>query len=320
MTHRSSFRHQGMALILVLWVVSLMAIMAGSFALSTHREAGILSHAHERAKAMALAEGGVNYAMMMLSLPDPKKRWQADGTPYVWQVAEDARVRLSILDEGGKVDLNAAQEQTLKTVLNLALKNEELAIRLTDTILDWRDPDDLKRTQGAEAEDYQASKRQAPPQNRNFLIMDELRGVMGMTPELYRKLEGWFTLYTGTDGLNPAKASREVLMALMGGNAAAVDGYIQQRQLGTAPALPPLPGMPFGGSSDAAYTVVAIAEIQGQQGEGVETTLRRGPGADGSLFSTLRFKPYNPPVQAAPPTDPKAESGQTNPDDYPTTP
>jgi hypothetical protein len=72
--------------------------------------------------------------------------------------------------------------------------------------------------------------------------------------------------------------------------------------------------LPFGGSSDAAYTVVAIAEIQGQQGEGVETTLRRGPGADGSLFSTLRFKPYSPPVQAAPPTDPKAESGQTHPE------
>jgi general secretion pathway protein K len=310
----SSFRQQGMALVLVLWVVSLMTIMAGSFALSTHREAGILSHAHERAKAMALAEGGVNYAMMMLSLPDPKKRWRADGTPYVWQVAEDARVHISILDEGGKIDLNAAQEQTLKTVLGLALRNEELAARLTDTIMDWRDPDDLKRNQGAEAEDYQASKRQALPQNRNFLILDELRGVMGMTPELYRKLEGWFTLYTGTDGLNPAMASRDILMALMGGNAAAVDGYLQQRRLGTPPPLPPLPGIPFGGSSDAAYTVVAIAEIQGRQGEGVQTTIRRGPGAGESLFSTLRFKPYSPPYPASPPIELKPESGDFNPD------
>jgi general secretion pathway protein K len=131
--------------------------------LSTHREAGILSHAHERAKAMALAEGGVNYAMMMLSLPDPKKRWQADGTPCVWQVAEDARVRLLHSRRGRQGGSQCRPgADALKTILGLALKNEELATRLTDTILDWRDPDDSKRTQGARAEDYQASKRQAP--------------------------------------------------------------------------------------------------------------------------------------------------------------
>ncbi|RQW77943.1 MAG: general secretion pathway protein GspK, partial [Methylococcus sp.] len=59
-------RERGVALVMVLWVISLMTIMAGSFALSTQREAGILSHAHERAKAVALADGGVNYAMLML--------------------------------------------------------------------------------------------------------------------------------------------------------------------------------------------------------------------------------------------------------------
>ncbi len=281
---------RGMAMVLVLWVISLMTIMAGSFALSTQREAGILSHAHERAKAIALAEGGVNYAMLMLSLPDPKLRWLADGTPYVWQV-EGARVHIRIMDEGGKIDLNAAQEQTLQTVFKFVLHNEELGARLTDAILDWRDPDELKRTHGAEAEDYQSRRMNAPPQNRNFLIMDELRGVMGVTPELYRKLESWFTLYTGDGGLNPAKASREVLLPLMGGDIAAVDNYIQQRRLG-APAvpLPPVPGLPFGGASDMAYTVLAVAEIDGQRGGGVLATLRRGQAADGSPFTVLRWK------------------------------
>lgn len=291
-------RQQGMALVMVLWVISLMTIMAGSFALSTQREAGILSHAHERAKAQALADGGVNYAMMMLSLPDPKLRWQADGTPYVWQV-DGARVHIRIMDEGGKVDVNAAQEQTLKTVFKFLLGNEELAEQLSDAIMDWRDPDDLKRSHGAEAEDYQSRRMQAPPQNRNFLILDELRGVMGVTPELYRKMESWFTLYTGTDGLNPAKASREILMALMGGDASTVDSYVQQRSMG-APATPPIiPGLPPGGSSDMAYTVMAVAEIEGQQGAGVLTTIRRGAGVDGSPFTILRWKPYTIPPKPA---------------------
>lgn len=295
-------RERGVALVMVLWVISLMTIMAGSFALSTQREAGILSHAHERAKAVALADGGINYAMLMLSLPDPKLRWQADGTPYVWQV-EGARVVIRVLDEGGKIDLNAAQEQTLKTVLKLILQNEEQATQLTDAILDWRDPDELKRNQGAEAPEYQSRAMQAPPQNRNFLIMDELRGVMGVTPQLYRKFESWFTLYTGADGLNPAKASREVLLALMGGDAAAVDNYIQQRKLaaGAPVGAPPLPGIPAGGSSDMAYTVIAMAEIEGQQGAGVMTTIRRGPSADGAPFTTLRWKSVMLPAKSPPP-------------------
>ena len=297
-------RERGVALVMVLWVISLMTIMAGSFALSTQREAGILSHAHERAKATALADGGVNYAMLMLSLPDPKLRWQADGTPYVWQV-DGARVIIRVLDEGGKVDLNAAQEQTLKTVLQLILQNQEQAMQLTDAILDWRDPDELKRNQGAEAPEYQSRGLQAPPQNRNFLIMDELRGVMGVTPQLYRKLESWFTLYTGADGLNPAKASREVLLALMGGDAAAVDNYILQRKqaagAGVPVAPPPIPGIPAGGSSDMAYTVMALAEIEGQQGAGVMATIRRGPSADGAPFTTLRWKSVMLPAKSAPP-------------------
>ena len=40
-------RQQGMALVMVLWVISLMTIMAGSFALSTQRESAVLRHAHE---------------------------------------------------------------------------------------------------------------------------------------------------------------------------------------------------------------------------------------------------------------------------------
>lgn len=292
-----------MALVMVLWVISLMTIMAGSFALSTQREAGILSHAHERSKALALAEGGVNYAMLMLSLPDPKKRWQADGTPYLWQV-EGARVKIRIMDEGGKIDLNAAQELTLKTVFKLAGQDEERATQLADAIMDWRDPDDLKRAQGAEAEDYQARRLQSPPQNRNFLIMDELRGVMGITPELYRKLESWFTLYTGEEGLNPAKAPKEILLPLMGGDVAAVENYLQQRRVsagaGVPVALPPVPGMAFGGSGDMAYTVSAVAEIQDQQGAGVLATLRRGPGVDGAPFTVLRWKSTLLPSPATP--------------------
>jgi general secretion pathway protein K len=273
----------------VLWVVALMTIMAASYALSTRREATLLGHAHERAKAVALADGGIHYAMLMLMLPDPKLRWRADGTDYAW-VHEDARVRLRIYDEGGKIDLNAAQEPTLRAVLNLILHDDEKASRLADAILDWRDPDDLKLMNGAEASDYQEAGLKQPPQNRNFLVLQELRGVLGVTPELYRQLEPWFTLYSGQDGLNPAKASREVLLALSGGDAATVESYLAQRELGSAPPFPPVAGVKFHAVGDAAYAVQAQAEFADQLGAGVFAVVKRGRGADGAPFAYLAWK------------------------------
>ena len=288
-----------MALIMVLWVISLMTIMAGSFSLTTRRETEQLTHAHERAKATALAEGAINYAMFMLSLPNQQFRWKSDGTPYLWQF-EKSVVRIRILDEGGKVDLNAAQEQTLKTTLRFALGNEEQANRLGDIILDWRDQDDTRRSSGAEMDDYLALKSQSPPQNRNFLILDELRGVLGITPKIYRQLENWFTLYSGSDGLNTSKASPEILMALMRGDRSAVESYLVQRQQ-TAPGLPgpqlpPIAGLPNSSVADAAFSVIAESAIGDGQRFGVIATIRRG-GSNGSPFTYLRWKPYQLPPE-----------------------
>lgn len=292
MTSDSS-RQQGVALVVVLWVLALMTIMAGSYALSTQREASLLSHAHERSKAVALADGGIHYAMFMLMLPNPKQRWRADGTPYLWQ-HEDSRVRVRALDEAGKIDLNIAQELTLRSVFNLLLGSDDEAAALTDAILDWRDVDKLKRTHGAEEEEYRAAGRKQMPQNRNFLVLEELRGVLGVTPELYRRLEPWFTLYTNQDGLNPVKASREVLLAMAHGDQAIVETFLEQRRLAPNGAalqtFPPVPGLKFIQTADMAYTIEAEALIPGQPGTAVRAAVKRGQGPGGTPFVFLNWK------------------------------
>jgi general secretion pathway protein K len=267
-----------------------MTIMAASYALSTQREAALLSHAHERAKGVALANGGIYYAMMMLLLPDPKLRWRSDGTPYFWNIQE-ARVRIRILDESGKVDLNAAQELTLKTVLKYVVHDEDKATRLAGAILDWKDPNDEVGLFGAEAGEYKAAGTKQVPQNRNFMVMEELRSVLGVTPELYRSLESWFTIYSGQDGINPQKVSREQLVAMLGGDRGAADAFVAQRLSEVPPVLPPVPGLKFTSGGEAVYTVTAMAEIPGQSGAGVRAIIKRGRGADGAPFAFLSWKP-----------------------------
>lgn len=297
MAFRYRPKQQGVALVLVLWILALMTIMAGSFALSTRRETSLAAHSRERAKAVALADGGIHYALFMLNLPSTVHRWRADGTPYRLALG-GAPVEVRIHDEAGKIDLNAARDSTLRTILTKVIQNEDQAVKLTDAILDWRDGDDMKRLNGAESAEYRAAGLTQMPQNRNFLVLEELRGVLGVTPSLYGKLEPLFTIYTQTDGVNPAKASTSVLLALTDGNREAVDSFIAARRAGNGnappPPLPPVPGIRFHSSGDSVYTIRAYPVAPDRSEPPVTAVVRReARGAGGIPFVFLRWKPQS---------------------------
>ena len=296
---------RGVALIIVLWILSLMTIMAGSYSLSTKRESENLRHAHERIKQKALAASALNYAMMMLSLPNEKKRWPSDGQPRVWQLG-DASAEITVVDEGSKIDLNAAQDKTLQTILELVLQDRNLAMTLTDTILDWKDPDDIKRPHGAESADYRALDLKNVPQNRNFLILDELKSVKGVTREVLQQLSPWFTIYTGQDGINPLKASFRQLMMLSRGNKPLVEEYLSKRTMTPPPNFPPVMGLNFTSVSDLAYTIITRTEIIDQDiALETSTTVNRTSSSDGIPFSVLAWKEhFYPRKNSLPPMNP----------------
>ena len=52
-------QHKAFALVLVLWVLSLLTIMAGSFALTMRRESTIVAGIKDNAGAAAVAEAGI---------------------------------------------------------------------------------------------------------------------------------------------------------------------------------------------------------------------------------------------------------------------
>lgn len=286
---------RGVALVAVLWAVTLFSIMAGSFTLTLQRDSGLLTTVQGRAQGMALADAAVHYAMLMQSLPDPTKRWRSDGTPYQVQLP-GGMVRVRLLDEGGKIDINAAQETTLTALLTRLIGNPDGAAALANAILDWRDADDLTRTHGAEAKEYEGEGKGYGPTNRNFQALEELQMVRGVTPALYRRLEPLFTLYTGQDGINPAKASRDVLLALPGMDARTVDQFLETRRV-TPPntPLPPLPVQPNGvrlqASGDMAYTVLAESRLPEGEIFGLRAVIKRQRGRGGAPFAIMMWRP-----------------------------
>ncbi|HWP00144.1 MAG TPA: type II secretion system protein GspK [Methylococcus sp.] len=286
-------RERGLALVLVLWVLVLMTIMAGSFSLTLRRESELASGVRGNARARALAEGGVHYAMLMLAERDSARRWKSDGTPYTVELGQ-ARLFIRIEDESGKLDLNAASEAALRELFLQVLGDPELAQRLADAILDWRDADDLRRLHGAERVEYQAAGRPGPG-NREFLVPDELLGVFGMTPAIYGRIEPLITIYTHADGVNLSKAGPAMLRILFRGDEGAVADFLARRDTVTGP--PALragqaPGpIPLSSSrSDNVYSVrVETVTVEGDRA-GIRAVLNRQQRPQSLPFSVLQWK------------------------------
>jgi general secretion pathway protein K len=255
-------RQRGIALSLVLWLTVLLTAIAGSFAYGMRTEALAARNTVSLAQARALADGAVNRTVFELMRPRVTPDvWTADGSVHAWD-EEGARIAISAVDESGKIDINAASDPLLKGLLQTAGDLDfDTAGRLVDVIGDWKDADDLRRPNGAEAPDYQAAGLSYKPANAPFEAVAELQRVLGMTPALYAKLADSLTVHTRMAGFNPAYASRTVLLALPGATPQVVDTYLAQRRDALAAKLPP-PPFPLGGGVVAALNIWRIrAEV-----------------------------------------------------------
>lgn len=232
---------RGIALILVLWVITLLAVIAGSFVYGARSTALTAGNLVSIAKARALADAGAHRGLYELAKPaSDGERWKADGRAHVFNL-DDGEIRLVMRDESAKIDLNAASDTLLKGLLLSAGLDEEGANKLLDAILDWRDADDLTRPQGAERDQYEAAGMPYIPANAPFKTVSELQSVIGVTPELYRKLAGALTVFSKLPGINSTLAPSQVLLALPNVTEANVDTYLAEREEMLAAGQAPLP-------------------------------------------------------------------------------
>jgi len=247
---------RGIALILVLWVVTLLAVIAGSFVYGARSAALTAGNLVSIARARALADAGTHRGLYELVKPaSDAERWMADGREHVFSL-DDAEIRLVMRDESAKIDLNVANDTLLKGLLLSAGQDEDQANQLLDAILDWRDPDDLTRPQGAERDRYEAMGLPYIPTNAPFQTVGELQRVVGITPDVYRKLAAALTVFSKQPGINSTLAPRQVLLALPNVTEADVDAYLAQREEMLAAGLVPLPFPQAAGFESGATTQV----------------------------------------------------------------
>jgi general secretion pathway protein K len=230
-----AFPQQGLALVLVLWMMTLLTVIASSFVFSTRTEATLALSLVAQSRAEALADAGVNKALHeLIARPfTDANRWSGDGRPHFWQF-EDGNITIIVRDESALIDINSgARPLLLALFLHVGLSSDA-AEALVDAVQDWRDSDSHKHPRGAEATDYLAAGLLHKPANAPFSGIDELRLVLGMNEEIYRRIAGLITVYSGQSGINPAIAPREVLLALPGADPAQVDAFVAGREAALA--------------------------------------------------------------------------------------
>jgi general secretion pathway protein K len=278
-----SYRYRGIALISVLWIIALLTVVAGALSFSVRSETKLAHNLVATTIARHAAEGGIYLAIDRLLYGTERER-QVDRAVYSVSIGE-ADVRVTVVDEAGKIDLNAAPPELLDGLLRMANVEAWQRRELVDAIQDWRDTDDEVRLHGAEDPDYLAANKSYGAKDGDFATVDELQLVLGMSPQLFRKIRTALTVHSHQRGINPAAASRKVLLALPSARDDTIDAYVELRERRLANAEP-LPEPPMidrrflaGGAGDT-YTIHAEARMRDGVAAELAVTVQLRSSAD----------------------------------------
>lgn len=249
---------RGIALVLVMWVLSLLTVMALALTQIQRTEGALtanqLDSAHFRAQASAVMS---LVALNLLSTPpstfeEQALVWVPDGRPRLFQLdGEEFLVTLS--NEGSKLNLNEVTREQLVALIEV-LQGEEnqdelLRDQIADAILDWRDENDLSMLNGAEDADYEAAGLPYGARDGPFRSVEELQQVLGMTASTYAAIAPFLTVGGGqanpyaaftagqgkrssNSGVDENFAAAPVLAALQGYSLENAQIIVEERFLG----------------------------------------------------------------------------------------
>jgi general secretion pathway protein K len=244
---------QGVALILVLWIFIFLFVVAFDFSASVREEATAAHRYGDETQGYYLAVAGFEkglYEFLNQSTgrdlqPAEKRVDLFDGTWLEEKIGEGT-FRVRLLDEGGKININRVDEDTLRRIFTNLGMDEGLRNTLVDCIMDWRDPDDLHRLNGAENDYYLSLSPSYTAKNGPFDTVEELLWVKGMTPELFYGnpeanggsgdggpgigLREIFTVDSPIDRVNLRTASAEVIHAVMGITLEKSRAFVEERK------------------------------------------------------------------------------------------
>lgn len=209
-------QEDGYALIAAVASILLFAMLALVVMQGTRSRIAEAGADVQAARASAIADAGVVYALSRLLEGNAARRWSMDDRERTVQLL-GASLAIRIVDERGKVPINLMEEDTAEALLSLAgLSGERLRIA-RDSLLDWLDDDEERRPDGAERGYYRS--RTILPRNGPVQSVEELARVKGFDADVVRRLRPLLSADFGSGGFDTRFAQPEAI-AVMAGNGA----------------------------------------------------------------------------------------------------
>jgi len=230
-------RQQGVAMIVVMWVIMVLSLLISGFAFRMHVETQIASFSRKELKAQMLARSGIEVARMQVILDTTSptdagfdslvQAWATNQDLYVNHELGDGKYNVKIIDEERKLPINSLTKAQLKRLVDVLGIDPSDGDVIVDSILDWIDEDDLHLLNGAENDYYAELDPPYRAKNGPLDRIEELLLVRGVTKEIFDGTPGTKdepghpglkqVLTTTTTGqVNVNTASSEVLQTILG--------------------------------------------------------------------------------------------------------
>lgn len=267
MSEQRPSRQRGFVLLVVMWLLILLSGIAIGMATKVQTDSRLAHNQLTEARARHLAQAGVYLTVMKLLDPKRSETAEAWNAPAETVEVLGVPVRVRIVDECAKVDMNSGWGLLVISVANAAAGDgKAFSTSLGTAILDWRDPDGRRRLKGAEDDDYVGAGEPFGARDGPMEAVEEAQLILGVTPAIYHRLKPLVTVDCLNAGVDPVVASPEVLAAVPGIEPAALAAFLDARErqgVETAETLVQTlagDGKYFETSRKAAFTVVATVE------------------------------------------------------------
>ncbi len=199
---------KGIALLLVLWLITLFAVICAEFSSTMHTETVIVRNYKDGEQAYYTAEAGINRTIIELERASKTTRqniaededeeepefvyWEPGGGPYVFNI-DDYICEVKIEDENNRLGLNAFLKKAktnpslLKSLLDnkVGLEGEERDI-VADSLIDWWDKDhNITGINGAENDYYESLEEPYKARNGEIPVIEELLMIRGVNEIIF---------------------------------------------------------------------------------------------------------------------------------------
>lgn len=219
---------KGIALPFVIWLLALLGLLAVAFSRSVGSDLRASIANNDWVYARNLAQAGTQWGLLQLLNTDGEDRQKPDGSERGFLIG-NAELRISIIDENGKIDLNRAPPELVAGLFkSLGLNNEE-ANASHQRFLDWADLDNDRHPQGAEKEDYEEAGSYFLPRNRPITNIYHMQNILELKKATFNKLLNTSTVYSIDGRINKVTSSKEVLNSIPNMDASEIEVLLDAR-------------------------------------------------------------------------------------------